>query len=747
MKSFSGAPTSVTSVGSTQLTTINCFDCPYAYPGANVTIAGASGSWVGLNGNYTNAVSHWEHCMRPRWDLSYGVDFIKSGASYTGSMIVASNRFLLIKDTYDPVNYQADSFGFASDIGTNATVSINIRFYSNMPYNEFFANVAAMMMYIVGPTTHSYIYPNYIPTSTFRLGQLPTQWNKLGAVTGNTLAGSNLIRYRNLPYLVQPVNLYVRRYYNNGASAQSAPFTSTGGQAWLGWYNRNDPYEAESYLYKWGYTGGVGGVVGLAANNTFDAEGHNLTMNYLQTGTVRNCYIGCTGTGTNGPIETDPVYSAQTSYAFLKNSDYPDTFKGSQFAFKLYDYNSTPVGSGPNDANNPDPNYWMMGGGTAPTSVTTNISNILKGKSVTYFGQVKLSLTNNPGSWTGPVGQQSIGYYKITRNAFTIDAAAIMGASAGSSSYLYAPKPALPNISLMSQASAKYFSVIMTYLVSTLGSQSIIIDIRGNSGGGVSLMSFAAMFGGNRGFIKQYQSKKGTGFNNILDIVGGYTLPNNNGSQYLAVNANALVVDNSIAAFGTGCVFRGTSATSTGTSKVVLLDSSSSISAASQTPWWFKGDNHDGNIGSNTRVKFLGSADMRYDGTVNTSIALDPPVPISSVSNKINTWPYINCMNELNAGTIVAKATGTALWFHEETPLNGMDSALNGFKGSSGRNAFPEDAKSTILQDWGLITNTRTDNSKWFWPKVAQPDPNDRTTWRDSWLESAIYDAVNSYTF
>jgi len=82
---------------------------------------------------------------------------------------------------------------------------------------------------------------------------------------------------------------------------------------------------------------------------------------------------------------------------------------------------------------------------------------------------------------------------------------------------------------------------------------------------------------------------------------------------------------------------------------------------------------------------------------------------------------------------------------HEETPLNAMDPALNGFKGTSGKNAFPEDLQSTILPDWGLITNNRPVLQGWSGPQT--PITSDVTTWRDSWLEAAIFDAVNSYTF
>jgi hypothetical protein len=196
-----------------------------------------------------------------------------------------------------------------------------------------------------------------------------------------------------------------------------------------------------------------------------------------------------------------------------------------------------------------------------------------------------------------------------------------------------------------------------------------------------------------------------------------------------------------------------------------MLSSSASLSNGSRFQRNWLGDNGDKKIGSNTIVKFIGSSDSRFQGTSTTAgFAESAPQFGSDFVNSGNTYLQMNMETPtygLVAQNIPVGRTG-ALWYHKDYPgLTGATSvnqAKNGIVGTNGVGyALPENLQSTLYPDWGAYTGAFQEQLEKY-PNMYLPGKtadlntifgagnwpifSNYQTWRDSWLETAIYEAM-----
>jgi len=733
--------------GSTLLTDIYCGECPYTFMGSNVTIAGCSGSWSGLNGYYPNGISLWESTTL-RKDIDSGLyDYKKLGpGQFTGTTAYVLNRFLLNKDTYNDntTTYIAYTGGLNAGrgvdfniLGATPTISVTHRFTPTMTFNEFVAAIMAFFWYVYGSCSHNNVAINYIPTSTYKQGLIPTEWNKLGNISTNSQVGFSPLQVFRPGNASTPVALNVR----NSLIASSNGNTNAGNTNLYSFNYRNDPYKTESYLRSKFCTGAylyIGYTGALTYNSTLSTGPSNfnpLVLNYV-TG-ARFSVIGWGGSGTNGPIETDPLYNKTSQLYSLMNTDYPGTSGGSMFQVKLFPVETIATGSGGPSVL--DANYWMMGNIALPSSISERIKVINRDKCSQLYGFIKPVATSG----------QTVGYIKITRSGYAVDVNRYM-------SYpIYGPKGSkYANVAnYFKQSFSYYWSKVMEYIVRDGGATAIIIDNRSNPGGGRTLTELGEFFGGDRGGWKFYMSRKGDGFGDLID-----TNSYNFGAGYKEVRDSTNMYNvSSNRSLYPGCVFSGTGVGTSNAKKVIMLSTDGSLSAGSTPQLHFLGDKWDKNIGSNTFVKYVGSSDPKWSDTSGNG-NVDPP--LSAVSKKIlysnsNTqYPYIQMAAAAGRGNIGIAVTGPyntgAFWTNSIIPQQYMDTLTytGAWKGTAGGNSLPSDYASTVWQDFGLLnapswTYTGYDGYQYINDGRSQPDPNDWTTWRDRWLETSIREAIS----
>jgi hypothetical protein len=752
LKSFTGAAGNIqvpTSGGSTQVTTIFTKGFSYAAPGSNVTISGLNDSWASLNGNYPNGISIWEYTNNRKYSDPYHMDLYQSGSTYTGTLTDVWNRVNLIADTWNP-SFQCVETGpyknFAVYSSTTGAISVTHRVYPTMPYNEFYAAISAFCQYVFGPITHTRVQgKSYcFKTGLNNLGRVAVNWRKLTDTNLYSLVTTN-IRFR------------------TGPNDTPAPYYIYATPSTTDLLMRNDPYSVLNTL--------------ASLKTTLGVTSSNLPIvptNYL-TG-AKDLWVGMDGIQTFNSVSKPYGYTDYTSYSQagtllgLRNISYTGYTGGTTFVGRLFPVNSVPTGAGPFDQY-PDYRYWLPFYTTAAqTTATGAIANAKSNAYRSTCGMINPQYTTFEGypGWSGATGARKIGYW--IQPSTTIGLGALIYTSPfcptvnpASVTGPYNQNLATGPFKPFSAGLTNVYSTVMNYLVGELGCDSIIIDNRFNAGGaGAEGIEVSEFFGADRNGTKVFLRRADNGFGSLIDI-DNYQWPLDGQNIISQKNSQLNVTTNSINY--PNAVFKGVGTSFTGAKKVVMLTSSASLSNGSRFQRNWLGDNGDKKIGGNTIVKFIGSSDSRFQGTSTTAgYAEIPPQFGSDFVSSGNTYLQMNIETPtygLVAQYIPVGKTGT-LWYHKDYPgLTGATSvnqAKNGVTGTNGVGyALPENLQTTLYADWGAYTGAYAEklvnySNMYLSSKTADlntkfgagnwPVISNYQTWRDSWLETAIYEAM-----
>jgi len=187
--------------------------------------------------------------------------------------------------------------------------------------------------------------------------------------------------------------------------------------------------------------------------------------------------------------------------------------------------------------------------------------------------------------------------------------------------------------------------------------------------------------------------------------------------------------------YGTDSVFNN--------GKVIVLSDNEATSAGSViVPVAFLGENNDKQLGDNTPVVLLGNVDGRLYGGVSTA-GFTQSYPLQKYSERlkdingepISAIPVIR--EDICLSSYVISCNGRPVSI--QNAQTAIDPSPN-MKGGAGGNPLPEDLESTAYVDFGyMYPHPRPALPNWGNP---QPDPNNNTTWRDSWFEQTVLTAM-----
>jgi hypothetical protein len=747
IKSYSGAATvagvpNVISIGSTEVTTIFTRGPSMCTPGSNITVSGLTGSWSRMNGYYPNGVSVWENNTRFANDPTQ-LDGIFTDTAYTGTITNTYNRFNLIYDSWSGA-YEAQTTGaylnYAinyNDAG-NAIVSVTHRIYPTMGYNELFAAFSAFCNYVFGPVGHTRAQINYLDTYRANtVGRLATNWHLIGTnayvQTGTQDSGFNS----------RPKETYCVPYLLNQRRGKNL-FT---------WNMRNDPYNVGSILYNAYYQTGTDGDTKPSGFCAF---------NYMETGTSARLRVGI-----DGPLYKDVIYNTGYYQAVgrtvnLANLSYPGLTGGSTFVGKMFPaFGPQVTGSGGPNGAIPDWNYWIgpWAGSRTATTVDESIRAFERTRWNLNCGLIRPEYTvfeGYPGYSGAATGPRRIGYFNFNYTSndlrFMITTAFSPAVDPANPTGPFNPKLATGTNAPYSAAFRNVYAAMMSYLMGPTGAgglacDALIIDNRCNvGGGGQEGLEFASFFGGDRNGSKSFARKADDGFSALIDpdtlqfALNAQTVANQK-SQSIITNDNAVNYPNAM--------YRGVGTSYTGARKLVILNSDAAYSNGVRAMRWFAGDNQDGKIGNNTIVKVIGSADTKFDGSTVTTAYQESRG--DEGNTYINTYPYMQWQLEVPSYNMACQyvtpgSTGT-LWYHKDYPVFGPTAPKNGFRGTCGTGAaLPQDLQNYIYPAMGIAGAFAEQQAQFpnlYLPgKTEIPDITNQNTWRDPWLETAIYEAM-----
>ena len=334
---------------------------------------------------------------------------------------------------------------------------------------------------------------------------------------------------------------------------------------------------------------------------------------------------------------------------------------------------------------------------------------------VMYFGQINPLFTNG----------EIIGYIYL-RDNYPLDFQVL---SVGG---VFSPAADITNPRAPREGLSSIYSVMFQWF-NQIGCTRLIIDQRSAEGG---IYEFAVMFseflGSDRLLLSSTNMQKISKKKNQNPELIKYTAE----SKYQVVNQKTLYDSgNENTAYTSlnekyypGSVFKGCH----GSPKhIIFMNTEYSHSTADFFPNLLIGENADHDLGSHTYTTFIGSANGRSKGyftgaqyfpvNANTDLKDNLGNPISPVTFYRDCYGYYFTYSKKNIPQMV------------QSPMIAPQ-CVPGYPGLSGGNALPESFETTILPDIGYLPNTRPTLPNW----TTTPDPNNQTTWRDSWLEAAI---------
>ena len=652
--------------------------------GSSISMTGFSGEWSVLNGDYTNDViydAHWNNQSTGHFDCNND----EIVANLTGSFYNSANYFVLRLDTSSLTGINTGAYnGWATDYTLSTPiVSVTHHVTSAMSYHEFIAALKAYILEVYGTQEHTYLN---VLLNEDESGRVADDWESFSEYFNSSfMQGWTLGQGYSL-------------YYNSSYSPD---------------YNviYGDHYDVTNTLLTY-VTGSATGGYSIAA------------LNYLDPNETYNVYYAFDGeysTGNTG--STLEVCGQEQQY-------WGEIAGAMNFSVSGLTGGSVLVCTGA-----------PYGGGGAIDKTVWNILgavNTLNGDEDSaynffIYGLVRSELTPN----------KKIGYiYTSNSTPFNSDDDNKWFTSDGSSSWnVWANKDILQNApdKFANGVRAAPMVPVMKYF-NAQQIDGIILDNRTNGGGETNW--FEQFFGGDRLKIsdKYFYLNSQNGLSPTLNIETPF-------QYYQSLNTTGS--DNylhpsfleSVQGYGPGSVYHGSPQTG---ANIVFLQGEASYSAGNLRLWNMLGDNLDGDIGANTRVKVLGCAKGYFASFSGNGYYIPAPYISDSVRGG-NPFYYTAVTPEgtcpsikLSSGASEPVLTPTNQ-INEYTAISPMTTNTGAFSNSLG-NPFPMGMEESVYPDFGFCQNNK--------PRLPgdtrqqTPDPTISGTWRDGWLEAAIGEAV-----
>lgn len=287
------------------------------------------------------------------------------------------------------------------------------------------------------------------------------------------------------------------------------------------------------------------------------------------------------------------------------------------------------------------------------------------------------------------------------------------------------------------EAYSQVVSNFTRYLQTDLDCDAVILDWRSNSGGITATeFNLAEFFGDDRAAFTALWTKKDEGFSPLVNLADPLKFSSYN--NFIAQDAQSFArfyVRQNEANYGPGAVFRGTADRP---KKVVVLTDNAAESAGDVLPHLFLGENLDGNLGSYTSCKIIGDIDGRLKGSASKL----NPMPVSEFNNiyySSDGLPFSPIYYVADSTTKISINGLTNIFFNQQSDRVAPDFAPC-LRGTAGGAPLPNDWETTVWPDIGLIGVKKGH----FSSQIVKCEPcfNDRSTWRDTWLEEAILEAI-----
>lgn len=649
-------------------------------PGSTITLSGLTNSYAFLNGTYNNVVPFGGDF---RYLLLTDTHMDVDANLMTGTFFNAANGFNMYADTSacDAETTGAHK-GFAVNYGEgSATVSVTHHIYDGMPMHQFYAAFKAYIVEVFGPDTHTLLSTPVYADSFLVQEQFSEDLDtQLNDGTQGWVSSLGAIE----------------GYYST-----SFPLGST-------YYTAGDPYDIlQTISQQLPDTENVGMIV---AN-----------LNYLEE--AYNVYYAFDGDFLTGPEGSTDAICGQIQREFgeiyqTRNLSDPTKFGGGFMVATGSAYGGADTSL--------DRTVWNIAG---------SIATLFDDEELWYnnwvYGIIKQSLT--PGKKIGyifmqfswpfsfvPDGDQ-IWTYPIAFNTWA-RADVLAAAPDKTTCGVYACR-----------------MVPMMQFFSAKNVDAIIVDSRCNLGGFDWWLP--QFLGGERYFnvdVNYYNTVNGESpaidYLQFRGLGDPYTGTTEKTCQNFLESAQG---------YGPGTVYHGSPGND---KKVVWMQGTSSYSAGNNCIFLMTGENNDGDIGNHTKCKIMNCSKGR-----EVSFALGYPSTWQAPRTYFANPEYGTAQQAL--GIIPEAAAGQFKRNGDDTltattivtnnsAVSELSSSTFPWTGAVGNRALPMDMGSTVYPDFGFCENTRPILSGW--PHAQQPDKNDYTTWRDSWLETSIQEALST---
>lgn len=275
------------------------------------------------------------------------------------------------------------------------------------------------------------------------------------------------------------------------------------------------------------------------------------------------------------------------------------------------------------------------------------------------------------------------------------------------------------------EAQVRVVAALMKHLLD-LGCEHVIIDTRSNDGGTFDV-SVRELFGTEDttyGSLDQFAT--------LTDDTRGNTVKLNDLDRPGTHTTQLLPILRRVLPSLTEAYYPGSVLTD---GEVIVMTDFSAGSGGDIFPNLFLGSNLDKELGGNTRARIVGDIDGRLAGAVNTdSVPFSRDSPRLRYSNGDAVCPLV-FQTDYGSGT--TRLDGS--WNNNRHPSLQPECTPT-LRGNSGGCAWPNDYETVLYPDLGYKSNPRPRLPGDTRPQT--PDPNNRSEWRDTWLEEAIRTAL-----
>lgn len=286
------------------------------------------------------------------------------------------------------------------------------------------------------------------------------------------------------------------------------------------------------------------------------------------------------------------------------------------------------------------------------------------------------------------------------------------------------------------EALTSLYANITRYFQKEHDCDAVIIDIRSYNGGYGFCYTLAELFGDDRESGPVFWAEKENLHAKPIDL----TDPDkfsffNNVASLDGLSTSRLFVRQNETNYGPDCVFRGSASRS---KKIVILTDNAALSAGDAFAHYFLGERLDGDIGSNTHTVIIGDIDGRLKGAAS----YENPLPQALLGNYFqdaqgNPISPIYFRADFACGQEYNGKTGIP--FNQQTNYI-VPIFAPSLTGKAKGAPLINDWQQLVWRDVGLVRAPKGHFSRKI--PLKKPKLNKPSTWRDSWLEQAVLEAM-----